>query len=134
MTELFLYELSAIVTAADKATVEAALTTAIGVDCADAFGVPLSPTGDLPATHYGCYTQARQSDLDAALPLAPPGNPEGRLFFLGPSPYDPSGCVTIDVGDALPEGWAADDPRLRRTWERALADAGLADARAEVPW
>ena len=65
-----------------------ALAVALGHDQppGNTYSVPLSPTGQEPATHYGCHTVATQGFVDMIVAgkanQLPPGLPEGTANLI----------------------------------------------------
>jgi hypothetical protein len=96
-----------IVPAESKATAEQAarLVNSTGPDYdGDAFCSPLSESGSLPATHWGLYTSATDSMVEAmafALPSIP-----GVQFWR----HDVAGnLVASNVTDAAGQAWSYED-------------------------
>lgn len=85
------------------------------------FTLPLSPTGQEPATHYGASSAILEEDLPGLLAAAPQFG-EGVKVWLGSKPdHDPDDAVVLthfsqSTGDPL-ERWADLDA--------AVASAGL---------
>ena len=81
------------------------------------FGVPLSPTGHEPATHYGSYTSATDALWAAMQELMATGYYEGMVWYrldLNQTVLAGTNSPTATLG--LPWEWtdALDDLGLRR--------------------
>ena len=118
----------AIVRADRVADVEVALVALLGPSYAGAFTVPLSPTGQVPATHYGASSQETEATRAALLPLLDPAC--GVYAWAGQIPGDPHTANTVTDSSALPAGDAAD---MRWTFEACCQSLGLKRIQADLP-
>ena len=78
------------------------------------FGVPLSPTGTQPVTHYGSYTSATDPLWAAMQELMEAGKYPGLVWYR----LDRNQTVLVETNGAAETGkpW---------TWQDALDDLGL---------
>lgn len=125
MTTTWLYRYHLIVSAADR---DAANQVAVEVtgDEADrlTFGVPLSVSGNEPATHFGCSTAATDPiRTGLAVRLGAGRVPSIKFWRL-----DAQTGLLVQTNVAASVGKVGQT----LTWEQALVDAGLMTVQAEM--
>ena len=120
----------AIVAAAAVPTVEAAVVQILGADYAGCLSVPLSATGQSPATYYAASAQVTEAERAAILALLNPAagvHAWRGLAIAVDSPEDP--CVVTDSTN-LPDCPSSD---MRWTFEACLQSLGLQKIQSGSP-
>lgn len=114
---------------ADRVTeINATLVVALGAEYDGALCVPLSATGQSPATHYGASSQETEATRQALLPLLDPAN--GVHAWPGQIPGDPVTENTVTDSNSLPLCAPSD---MRWTWDACLQSLGLQRIRPVPP-
>lgn len=111
----------AVVSDAARAQVNAVVVTLLGPGYDGCLAVPLSPTGDEPATHWACSAQVTEAERDAVLALLDPDS--GVAGARGWAAGVDTDAPLVREGEPVPPDVPAGD--IRWTFRRLLEELGL---------